>query len=91
MSFGLMGGAMQAPGTPPIPHQYSVFGLNLQEANGCWPSSHVEGLHVFSESALPDDVIGKLRRWVMISPLLRRELRVDHSHHQIVKGLRGRI
>jgi gamma-glutamyltranspeptidase / glutathione hydrolase len=61
MSFGLMGGAMQAQGHAQFLINMLVFGMNVQEAMDAGRFRHEQGTHVIVESAIPDSVIEQLR------------------------------
>ena len=60
MSFGLMGGSMQAQGHAQFLVNLLVFGMNLQEAMDTGRFRHVDGNRVNVEAAIPDDTIAKL-------------------------------
>jgi len=61
MSFGLMGGAMQAQGHAQFLINLLVFGQNIQQAQDAARFRHMSGTRVIVESAMPDDVIAQLR------------------------------
>jgi gamma-glutamyltranspeptidase/glutathione hydrolase len=61
MSFGLMGGAMQAQGHAQFLINMLVFGMNIQEAMDAGRFRHEQGARVIVESAIPDSVIAQLR------------------------------
>jgi gamma-glutamyltranspeptidase/glutathione hydrolase len=57
MSFGLMGGAMQAQGHAQFIINHLVFGMNIQEAMDAVRFRHMDSTRVIVETALPDTVI----------------------------------
>ncbi len=61
MSFGLMGGAMQAQGHTQFLINLLVFGMDLQEAMDQGRFRHMEGTRVLVEPAIPDSVIAGLK------------------------------
>jgi gamma-glutamyltranspeptidase/glutathione hydrolase len=61
MSFGLMGGAMQAQGHAQFLINMLVFGQNVQQAMDAARFRHMSGTRVIVESAMPDSVIAQLR------------------------------
>jgi gamma-glutamyltranspeptidase/glutathione hydrolase len=61
MSFGLMGGAMQAQGHAQFLINMLVFGMDVQQAQDMARFRHMNGLNVVVESALSDSVIAGLR------------------------------
>jgi gamma-glutamyltranspeptidase/glutathione hydrolase len=61
MSFGLMGGAMQAQGHAQFLINHLVFGMNVQEAMDAGRFRHLDGTRVIVESVLPDSVVAALR------------------------------
>ena len=61
MSFGLMGGAMQAQGHAQFLINLLVFGQNVQQAMDVARFRHMSGTRVIVESALPDSVVAQLR------------------------------
>ena len=60
MSFGLMGGSMQAQGHAQFLINMLVFGMNIQEAMDAGRFRHEQGARVIVESAVPDSVIAQL-------------------------------
>jgi gamma-glutamyltranspeptidase / glutathione hydrolase len=60
MSFGLMGGAMQAQGHAQFLINMFVFGNNVQEAMDAGRFRHEAGARVIVEPAIQDDVIAEL-------------------------------
>jgi gamma-glutamyltranspeptidase/glutathione hydrolase len=60
MSFGLMGGAMQAQGHAQFLINMFVFGMNVQEAMDAGRFRHENGERVIVESVIPDSVIAQL-------------------------------
>ena len=60
MSFGLMGGAMQAQGHAQFIINHLVFGMNIQEAMDVVRFRHMDSTRVIVETALPDSVIAAL-------------------------------
>ena len=61
MSFGLMGGAMQAQGHAQFVINHLVFGMDVQAAQDAGRFRHESGLRVIVESVIPDDVIAQLK------------------------------
>lgn len=61
MSFGLMGGAMQAQGHAQFLINMLVFGMNVQEAMDAGRFRHEQGARVIVESAVADSVIAQLK------------------------------
>lgn len=60
MSFGLMGGAMQAQGHAQLLLNLLVFGMDLQPAIDAARFRHLGGMNVVIESAVPDSVLANL-------------------------------
>ena len=60
MSFGLMGGSMQAQGHAQFLINMLVFGMNVQEAMDAGRFHHESGEHVIVESVIPPSVIAQL-------------------------------
>ena len=56
MSFGLMGGAMQAQGHAQFLINLLVFGMDIQQAMDAPRFRHTEGMKVFLEAPIPDSV-----------------------------------
>ncbi|HMC53534.1 MAG TPA: gamma-glutamyltransferase [Gemmatimonadaceae bacterium] len=61
MSFGLMGGAMQAQGHVQFLLNHLVFGMNVQDAMDALRFRHMDGTRVLLEAAFPDSVSAGLR------------------------------
>ena len=61
MSFGLMGGSMQAQGHLQFLLNHLVFGMNVQEAMDATRFRHMDSTRVIVESTLPDSVAAGLR------------------------------
>lgn len=61
MSFGLMGGGMQAQGHAQFLINHIVFGLDIQAAMDVARFRHEGGVRVIVESVLPDSVIAGLK------------------------------
>lgn len=61
MSFGLMGGAMQAQGHAQFLLNLLVFGENVQQAMGEGRFRHMSGTRVLVEPVIADSVIAQLR------------------------------
>jgi gamma-glutamyltranspeptidase/glutathione hydrolase len=61
MSFGLMGGAMQAQGHAQFVINHLVFGLNIQEAQDVGRFRHMTGARTVVETVIPDGVLNALR------------------------------
>jgi len=62
MSFGLMGGAMQAQGHAQFLLNLLVFGMDVQEAMDAARFRHFSGQNVAIEAAVPDSVRAALTR-----------------------------
>ena len=60
MSFGLMGGAMQAQGHAQFLINMLVFGMNVQEAMDAGRFRHESGQHVIVEAVIPQHVVAQL-------------------------------
>jgi gamma-glutamyltranspeptidase/glutathione hydrolase len=74
MSFGLMGGSMQAQGHAQFIINHLVFGMDVQAAMDAARFRHDTGLRVEVESVVPDSVIAQLRALghnVVVSPASR--------------------
>ena len=56
MSFGLMGGAMQAQGHAQLLINFLVFGMDIQQAIDAARFRHLDGVRVLVESPIPDSV-----------------------------------
>jgi gamma-glutamyltranspeptidase/glutathione hydrolase len=61
MSFGLMGGAMQAQGHAQFLINHLVFGMDIQQAMDAGRFRHMNGLSVLVEPAISDSVIAGLK------------------------------
>jgi gamma-glutamyltranspeptidase/glutathione hydrolase len=61
MSFGLMGGAMQAQGHAQFLINHLVFGMDVQQAMDAGRFRHMNGMTVIVEPAVSDSVIAGLR------------------------------
>lgn len=61
MSFGLMGGAMQAQGHVQFLINHLVFGMNVQEAMDAARFRHMDSTRVIVEQVIPDSVQDALR------------------------------
>jgi gamma-glutamyltranspeptidase/glutathione hydrolase len=61
MSFGLMGGAMQAQGHTQFLINHLVFGMDVQSAMDVARFRHESGLRVIVESPVSDDVVAALK------------------------------
>ncbi len=61
MSFGLMGGAMQAQGHTQFLINHLVFGMDVQAAMDVARFRHESGLRVIVESPMTDDVVAALK------------------------------
>jgi gamma-glutamyltranspeptidase / glutathione hydrolase len=61
MSFGLMGGAMQAQGHAQFLINLLVFGMDLQEAMDQGRFRHMDAARLIVEPAIPDSVIAQLK------------------------------
>ena len=56
MSFGLMGGAMQAQGHAQLLLNLFVFGMNIQQAIDAARFRHTEGMKIYLEAPITDSV-----------------------------------
>ena len=61
MSFGLMGGAMQAQGHTQFLINHLVFGMDIQQAMDAGRFRHMNGMTVVVEPAISDSVMAGLR------------------------------
>jgi gamma-glutamyltranspeptidase / glutathione hydrolase len=61
MSFGLMGGAMQAQGHAQFLINHLVFGMNVQQAMDAGRFRHMSDTTVLVETAIADSVVSQLR------------------------------
>ena len=61
MSFGLMGGAMQAQGHAQFLINLLVFGMDVQHAMDVGRFRHMSGAHVIIEPAIADSIAAQLR------------------------------
>jgi gamma-glutamyltranspeptidase/glutathione hydrolase len=61
MSFGLMGGSMQAQGHAQFLINMLVFGMNIQQAMDAGRFRHLNGNRVLVEPVIADSVIAQLR------------------------------
>lgn len=61
MSFGLMGGSMQAQGHVQFLLNHFVFGMDVQQAMEAARFRHMDSTRVIVESVLPDSVRAQLR------------------------------
>ena len=61
MSFGLMGGAMQAQGHAQFIINHLVFGMDVQAAQDAGRFRHESGVRVIVESVVPENVIAQLK------------------------------
>jgi gamma-glutamyltranspeptidase / glutathione hydrolase len=61
MSFGLMGGAMQAQGHTQFLINHLVFGMDIQQAMDAGRFRHMSGMTVVVEPAVTDSVMNALR------------------------------
>ena len=61
MSFGLMGGAMQAQGHVQFLLNHLVFGMDVQQAMDALRFRHMDGTRVLLEAAFPDSTGAALR------------------------------
>ncbi len=61
MSFGLMGGSMQAQGHAQFLINHIVFGMNIQEAQDAARFRHNSGTSVVLESVVPSTIMDALR------------------------------
>lgn len=62
MSFGLMGGSMQAQGHVQFLINHIVFGMDVQEAQDAGRFRHNTGVRLVVESVIPDSVIAGLKK-----------------------------
>jgi gamma-glutamyltranspeptidase/glutathione hydrolase len=61
MSFGLMGGAMQAQGHTQFVLNHLLFGMDVQEAIDAGRFRHLDSTRVIVEATVPDSVVSALR------------------------------
>ena len=61
MSFGLMGGAMQAQGHTQFVLNHLVFGMDVQAAQDAVRFRHMDSTNVIVETGMPDSVIAGLQ------------------------------
>lgn len=61
MSFGLMGGAMQAQGHTQFLLNHLVFGMDVQQAQDVARFRHLDSTRVIVEPVVPDSVLAALR------------------------------
>jgi gamma-glutamyltranspeptidase / glutathione hydrolase len=61
MSFGLMGGAMQAQGHAQFIINHLVFGMDIQAAQDAGRFRHESGLRLIVESVIPQSVMDQLK------------------------------
>jgi gamma-glutamyltranspeptidase/glutathione hydrolase len=61
MSFGLMGGSMQAQGHAQFLINHLVFGMDIQAAQDAGRFRHMDSTRVIVEATLPDSVLDALR------------------------------
>jgi len=61
MSFGLMGGSMQAQGHVQFLLNHLVFGMDVQQAQDAGRFRHMDSTRVIVESVIPDSVVAGLR------------------------------
>jgi gamma-glutamyltranspeptidase/glutathione hydrolase len=61
MSFGLMGGAMQAQGHTQFLLNHLLFGMDVQQAMDAGRFRHMDSTRVIVEATLPDSVVTQLR------------------------------
>ncbi|MGH9886480.1 MAG: gamma-glutamyltransferase [bacterium] len=61
MSFGLMGGAMQAQGHTQFLINHLVFRMDVQEAQDAGRFRHEAGVRVIVESVIPEGVLAQLK------------------------------
>jgi gamma-glutamyltranspeptidase/glutathione hydrolase len=89
MSFGLMGGAMQAQGHTQFLINMLLFGMDVQQAQDAGRFRHQSGLTVIVEPSVTDSVMAQLR-------LMGHEVRLGAAgsfggSQAIVKLLRGYV
>ena len=61
MSFGLMGGAMQAQGHTQFLLNHLIFGMDVQQAIDAGRFRHMDSTRVIVEATVPDSVVAALR------------------------------
>ena len=61
MSFGLMGGAMQAQGHTQFLLNHLLFGMDVQQSIDAGRFRHMDSTRVIVEATLPDSVVAQLR------------------------------
>jgi gamma-glutamyltranspeptidase/glutathione hydrolase len=62
MSFGLMGGSMQAQGHAQFVINHLVFGMDIQAAQDAGRFRHNSGVRLVVESVIPESVIAELKK-----------------------------
>ena len=92
MSFGLMGGAMQAQGHAQFLINMLVFGMDVQEAMDAGRFRHEQGARVIVESAIADSVIAQLKAMGHEVNLARpSQFGGSQAIIKLAQGLRGRV
>ena len=92
MSFGLMGGAMQAQGHAQFLINMFVFGMNVQEAMDAGRFRHENGTKVIVEPVIADSVIQQLRAMGHeVERLAPLAIRREPGDHQAAARLRRRL
>ena len=92
MSFGLMGGAMQAQGHAQFLINMLVFGMNVQEAMDAGRFRHENGARVIVEPAIADSVIAQLKAMGHeVSVRAPIAVRREPGDHQAAARLRRRV
>ena len=92
MSFGLMGGSMQAQGHVQFLLNLFVFGMELQPAMDAARFRHLDGTRVVLEPPVPDSVRAALTAMGhTIVPGAARAVRRQPGHHPAAPGIRGGI
>jgi gamma-glutamyltranspeptidase/glutathione hydrolase len=89
MSFGLMGGAMQAQGHAQFLINHLVFGMDVQQAQDAGRFRHLNGMTVVVEPSVSDSIMAALRA-------LGHEVRIGQAgqfggSQAIVKLLKGYV
>ena len=89
MSFGLMGGAMQAQGHAQFLINHLVFGMDVQQAQDAGRFRHLNGMTVVVEPSVSDSIMAALRA-------LGHEVRLGQAgqfggSQAIVKLLKGYV
>ena len=92
MSFGLMGGAMQAQGHAQLLFNMFVFGMDVQQAIDAARFRHMDGMNVSLEAPITDSVRAALTAMGhVVSRGARRSRWADPGDHSPDARLRRRL